>query len=496
MLQKIKETAIHGMVYGVGQTLSQAVGFLLIPLYTSQLATGEYGVYALLNISMTVLVALFRLGLSSALFRSYYHYDSEEKRTIVVSTTFYTMLCSAIVLAILGWRGASLWSRVIFGEAGYEKLCMYTFFTAALLVMEAIPFAVYRARMMSKRYIFFTVVFLTLRLSLIVYFVAYKHFGVWGIVLGNFLGSVCSATILNLSILKWLRVPYSIPEAKKLLRFGVPLVVVSSGTIILNMADRYFLRIFSTQEQVGLYHLGYQIGMVLFLLLVQPLNLIWPPMLFSAAKEPYAKDYYSKMLTYVVLLCCFMWLGLSMLSRDVLIVMTPPEYWVAYKVVPLVCFAYVLFAAHRVLNVGIALSGKTEYLALSFLLGAVFNLFMNTMLIPKYGRMGAAYATVSSFAVLCFIRYYIARRFYYVPYEWGRLVKILGVSFFLYALSIRIPPTPIVLSIVLKLILALLFPILLYFVRFYYPEEIYQTRIYIKYQLELLIKRMKRVKSS
>ena len=90
MLTRIRETVFHGVIYGFGQTLSSAVGFLLIPLYTQYLTPSDYGIIALLHISMTLVIAIFGLGLSTAIFRSYYDYDGAEERKMVVSTTFYT----------------------------------------------------------------------------------------------------------------------------------------------------------------------------------------------------------------------------------------------------------------------------------------------------------------------------------------------------------------------------------------------------------------------
>ncbi|MCD6385462.1 oligosaccharide flippase family protein, partial [Candidatus Sumerlaeota bacterium] len=439
MLNKLKETAFHGLIYGVGQTLSQAVGFILIPLYTRYLSTEEYGVWALLSVTTSVLVAIFGMGLLSALFRSYYLYDTEEERRVVVSTTFYTLLFSAAVLAIFGLVGGSFLSRVIFGKPDFAKYCMIICWTAGLILMEGIPFAVYRARLLSTRYIIFSIIFMIARITIIVYLVVVMKYGVWGIVLGNFLGSLISSTILTATISGSIIGVYSIIEAKRLLRFGLPLIIVGIGGIILNLSDRYFLRVFTTLDIVGIYNLGYQFGMIMLILFVQPFGLIWAPMLFSTAKEPYAKDYYSKMLTYVLLVGAFLWLGISMLSKDVIMIIAPPEYWSAYKVVPIVCFSYVLFALHEVLNVGIALAGRTEYNALATIIAAAFNLFLNTILIPAYGMMGAAYATILSFALLCTLRYFFARKFYVVYYEWGRILKILFVIMSLFLTSLLLP---------------------------------------------------------
>lgn len=480
MLNKLKETAFHGIIYGVGQTLSQAVGFILIPLYTRYLSPEEYGIWALLSVTTAVLVAIFGMGLLSALFRSYYLYDSEEQRRVVVSTTFYTLLFSVSVLAILGLLGGDSLSRLIFGKPDFAKYCMVICWTAGLMIMEGIPFAVYRARLLSTRYIIFSIIFMIIRIAIIVYLVAVMKYGVWGVVLGNFLGSLISSTVLTISISNAIILEYSINEVKRLLRFGLPLIIVGIGGIILNLSDRYLLRVLTSLEVVGIYNLGYQFGMILLLLFVQPFGLIWVPMLFSTAKEPYAKDYYSKMLTYVLLVGTFLWLGISMLSKEVIMIITPPEYWSAYNVVPIVCFSFVLFAMERVLGIGIALKARTEFNAISMIIVACVNITSNILLIPRMGMMGAACTTLISYALLCILKYYFASRLYLVHYEWRRLLTIIGVAAGLFLFNTLISFQILIISVGFKILLVFFLPVMLYLLKFYQEEELFHIHYFLK----------------
>jgi len=480
MFSKVKETVIHSAIYGLGQTFSSMVGFLLIPIYTQHLSTSEYGINALLITSILLIRGTLGLGLNSALFRSYYEYDTEAERKVVVSTTFYTLLFSASVSAMLGLAGASTWSKLLFGDVGFEKYCMFTFCTAGLTILEAIPFAVYRARQLSKRYSIFNLLFLMVRIGLIIYLVAYRHYGVWGIVLGSFLATLLSTTIMTVTISKSISWSYSLGEARKLLRFGLPLVMVNLAGFILNSSDRYFLRAFSSLDQVGVYNLGYQFGMLLNLLIVRPLGLIWPPMIFSTAKRNYATEYYSKMLTYVLLAGAFLWLGVSVLSKDIIRLMARPEYWSAYQVVPIIGFSYILYGLQNILGVGIALKARTEYYAVTFIIAAALNLILNTLLIPIYGMKGAAYSTILSFALICVLKYLFARNFYVVPYEWGRILKIIVVAVSLYCLCNLIETGNLIVDILLKMILTLSFPLILHFLHSYNEQELSKIRVISK----------------
>src|SRR5262249_49459482 len=73
---RLREAATHTVIYGLGSVLQTVLGFLLIPLYTRYYTPDVYGVFTLLTLAGTVAGAVFFLGGSSALARSYYDSDS------------------------------------------------------------------------------------------------------------------------------------------------------------------------------------------------------------------------------------------------------------------------------------------------------------------------------------------------------------------------------------------------------------------------------------
>ena len=62
MKDKLLKLAGHSFVYGVGNALGAVGGFILIPLYTHVLSTGEYGVLELLNRTADILMLFMLMG--------------------------------------------------------------------------------------------------------------------------------------------------------------------------------------------------------------------------------------------------------------------------------------------------------------------------------------------------------------------------------------------------------------------------------------------------
>jgi O-antigen/teichoic acid export membrane protein len=120
------------------------------------------------------------------------------------------------------------------------------------------------------------------------------------------------------------------------------------------------------------------------------------------------------------------------------------------------------------------------------------NLELNLLLIPDYGMMGAAGATLASYVLLPVGAYLVSRRYRVVHYEWGRAIKILLAITLIYVASIfvdrsysamhsHISATYAHLVVgVCKVLLLLCYPILLYAIGFFRPEEIQMTRTVVR----------------
>ena len=471
MFKATRDTLYHGIIYGIGQTLTSAAGFFLIPVYTNYLSPEDYGLASLLSVTISALMAIFSFGIYSALFRSFYDYDNDRDREVVISTALYLLLLSAVFLQVIGFFGSGIISNLLFGTEYYKNFLLCSFLTAGFQLLQAIPFAVYRIRQASKQYSLYTILFFFIRIGLILCLVISFQLGVWGVVLGNLIASVISTIVLIWSLRKHLILAISKLEVEKMLRFGLPIVIVDLTGLVLNISDRYFLEHFGGLSQVGIYSLGYQIGMVIQILLVQPMKLIWPPMMFAVEKTEYAHRFYSRILTYFLFVGFWAFLAVSLLSDNVLRLIANPSYWSAPTVIPLICVAYILMGIQEILNVGLAIHRRTEFYAYVFVIGAVVNVVLNLVLIPNFGMMGAAYATVIAFLVICITKYIVARQFYPIDYEWGRIAKLIFSTGVVYLVGMQINSQSILLSLLGKILVIASFPVLLLMLSFLKNDE-------------------------
>ena len=476
MFGQLLRLSKHSIIYGLGAAIGQVVAFFLIPVYTRYLTPSDYGHLEIYQTTLSILVIILAMGLTSALFMSYFKYDDEERRKTVVGTAFIFLTGTSFLFLVILLALAGDFSRVFFGSTAYTFYFRVIFLTLFFNVGTAIAFSVLRVREQSKRYAIFALVQFLTSAGLSILFVVGLHRGVLGILEGGLIAIFLLYSLLLRDIIKNARLSFSIAQLKEMLSFGLPLVPAGLGVWIMTMADRYFLQFLSTPQELGLYSLGYKFGMVVQGLVVGPFSLAWGAFFWSVTKDKNAKEIYSSVFTYFTLVGMAVALVVSVLSKEALEVMAAPAFHGAYRVIPLIAVSYVLYGCYLILPVGINLEKKTKYLAATVGVGAVVNLGLNYLLIPSYGMMGAAVATLSAYLLLPVGTYFVSRRYYPIKYEWGRVAKIFVAAGLVYAGSLFVRNDSAMIAGLLKLLSLLGFPLLLLAFRFFKPEEMQKIK--------------------
>ncbi len=469
MYQSIKQLGYHSFVYGLGNMLSKLLGFFLLPIYTRYLTPADYGILALLTLTQSILVILANLGLSSALFREVIYKKTTEKKA--ESTALYTLFVVSLFMLAIGYILAPILSRAIFNDAALTPLLRLVFLSVVFNNILIVFNARLRIREQSLFYSIFSVSSFLVGAGLNIYFVAIARRGVEGLILAQVILAALQAFVCLLMLRDLIKPDFSKPVLRSLLNFGLPLVPGAIAALMLVSADRYILNRYSTTTMVGLYSLGYSIGMVINLI-VQAVQLAWPAQLFEIAKLPDAKQRFSMTLTYYCLALGFISLAVSVLAREILVIMTTPEFYSAYIILPLITLSYVFYGIRFMTTIGMYIKNKVKYSSFVMIGAAIFNVLLSFILIPRFGMIGAAWATFISYFLLALVNITVDSRFMQIPYEYWRLTKIVAIWLLIFGLSLLINTPSIWINLILKSLLLLGYPIFLFVIRFYSQQEI------------------------
>ena len=132
-------------------------------------------------------------------------------------------------------------------------------------------------------------------------------------------------------------------------------------------------------------------------------------------------------------------------------------------------------ASGKGVNVGLMTEKKAFWNPIIVVSAAVVNIALNFALIPTYGMMGAAVATLIAYAFMVWFRWYMSTKYHPVAYEWGRIVLLLGVAAVMYTGIVLIPIANPYVSFGVRFALAATYPLVLLPLGFYTTRE--KTRI-------------------
>lgn len=427
MLTHLKKLSIQTLGYSLGDAATSLIGLLLLPVYTRLLTPADYGKLAIIALATTITTLLLESGQRSAFFRYYSQMGTEKERRRLTGTVFiYLLVSAATLLSPL----LLFFDRIAAPFA--QDLTMVPLFRIALLstffdVASVIPFATFRAEQRAVRYAALSAMRFFISAVLNILAVVVLRWGVVGVIYANLTTSVLFFSLcigLLLGKIEWTVDRTFLTQT---LRFGLPIVPAALAGWVLTFSDRFFLERFGNISQVGIYAVGYSVAASMNMMMGW-VNNAWGPYCFSIAAQRDAKEVYAKTLTYAMTLFTLAGLGLSLFSREILSLLVAPSYSRAASIIPPVVLAYLFFEINYFIAFGLDLSGKTKYYPLIIITAAVLNLSLNLILIPPFGMMGAAMATLLSYSALPLIGYVVVHRLYPVPYEWQRLLKLAMVS--------------------------------------------------------------------
>jgi len=260
-----------------------------------------------------------------------------------------------------------------------------------------------------------------------IFLVIILRLGVSGILLANLIASFLLAVFGFIWIRQDLQITFSNKHLKLLLKYGLPLVPASIAYWMLAYIDRYFLVNYTNLTEVGLYSISNRLSGVLTFF-TSAFQMAWPAFAFSIKQADYAKEVYAKVLTFYTVCMCILAVGLSLFSKEILLIVTTPAYLKAYHTVGFLSLSIIAMGIFNILTIGTALAEKTKHIGWITWLAAILNIVLNFLLIPRFGIVGAALATLISFCFSSILLFLISQRYYPIPYETGKIVITILLS--------------------------------------------------------------------
>ncbi|MFG0319263.1 MAG: lipopolysaccharide biosynthesis protein [Planctomycetota bacterium JB042] len=417
----------HGLVFSIGLLLSRLVGFVVLPFLTRSLDEWQYGVHDLLAQTGMIVGMIAALGLPSAVFRWYvYEAETPEDRRRALATGFRATAVSSVIVGLLLALPATPIARELAGgRTGFASLYVLILLTYVMQNLRNVCISILRAEYRSTQFLIVYCVEFLLCVGLNLWLVVGLRLGVAGLVWSNLIGAAVALALGMAFVPGVWRGGSDRAMLRRMIGFGAPLVPQALAFFLLDSLDRYCLNglLDDGADVVGLYGRGAQFATILHAALILPFTTLWPNVFYELAKREDGPRDIGRFASYYAVVAGFLAAGLAACGEPLVRLMTDAKYHSCHVVVPILALSIVLFGANEFPRVGFLVKSRTRMLPVLVGVAVVVNLALNLALIPRYGMLGAAWASVGAYVVLVLLHARFGQRLYRLEYEWGRIAK-------------------------------------------------------------------------
>jgi O-antigen/teichoic acid export membrane protein len=417
--------------YLPSQVVPGIIGFVTIPIITRLFAPEDYGSYSLVMATVMILVTLVG-WLSMSIIRFYPAYERDNKLDFfcgnIIKLTFISILVITLIFIILlfslrTYLSSKLYLLMSVGICVFVVMSMYNVFQHFLRSMRQVGWYSFLVSWKS-------VMAFVLGLGLIVLF----KFGIEGLLWGIILSEAVIFPLLWIKAVGGLSITFvslDIPLVKEMARYSFPLVIGNLAAWILSLSDRYILEFFRGSREVGLYSASYNISeksimllVTLFMLASGPLSVhVWE----KEGREKSA-EFISKITRYYFIVCIPAVIGLSVLSRPIIKIMTGELYFEGYKIMAFVTLGVLFLGLQQRFQAGFLFYKKTSFVTITILSSGLLNLLLNFLFVPRYGYYAAAVTTLVSYAFLLFLVIIFSRHLFPWQFPFRSSAKVIIAS--------------------------------------------------------------------
>jgi len=455
-MKEYVEKILH---YTAGSLLQKIILLLLLPVFTHFLIPQEYAVYTNLVVFISFASLLYFLGFQQALFSYFYQEKTPEYHFTLISSIFIVITAFGIVLSliIIGFRVEL--SQIILRTKEFAHIMVWVSVILFFEVIYGMVLSVLNMMELSKQYILVGNFKHILLFILLVIAAAVSKFSLDTIfilmTISSGLAALVAVAVMGSIMQKFAqqidqRKIFSTPIVKKMLAFGLIMIPGTFAMLILKVSDRYMLTYLSARSlyDVGIYAIGYRVGMIITFL-NSIVSLVYFPYAMRVADVSRAKESFKKVFNVYVIFGGLLGFFVILFSPEIFKIFINKSYHEAVKVVFFGVISNYLYGIFNIINLSFYVRKRAGNIALAVGLGAILNIVLNFMLIPKYGIYGAGVASIFAFGLIVVFNFIIAEKTYTVGYNF--------------------------LSVIIPVILLLLIAIVPFFVHY----ELYQTFIKI-----------------
>lgn len=425
----------HSVSYFFGRIAVLLAGLISLPLMTRLLSKEDYGLMSLVFLAITIATSFSALGFPQSTTRYFAEYAGRGGRALLVFCS--TMAFGAAVTSTAAMLVVILASLALANTESFADLAVHLRYAVVLILLRLVSsvcLQIFRGNQQTFAFNLFNIATRYLSIGVIVLLIIYVHQDVTAVFVGTIYVEaaillVALVYLYRRRLLGWIK-----PDSTKIKRaivFGMPLVIADLMVTLVASSDRFAIQHFLGPDSVAIYSVAYDISDYVAIMFASPLQLAILPIvysLWSSEGEEATKAFLNKAVNLSFVVVIPMIAGFSVVGPDIVTTLASDKYAESGKLVPFIAAGVMLGSIHFLLFTGLLVREKTLVITILNGIAAFSNLALNIVLIPRFGIIGAAYATITTYILLNITTYFVSGRYLKIHIEWSLILKALVTS--------------------------------------------------------------------
>jgi len=424
----IKESS----VYTIALLLPPMVSIFTLPIFTRFLSPEEYAIITLVLTFSAIAGIAISLQLQAAMLRFTTGFiarnEIENAKRYFSSILFFLLAAVLLGFFVFELLGPGLIS-LLFSN---EKLQYAPYFRLGIIDLSIT--AVYgvfqgllRARRQAGLFLSASILYLGATVGSKLVLVAMLHQGVFGMLIGTIIGDAVLVVYMIILQHAWIVRSFDRGYIRQAIIYSLPLIPHAAATFIFTLSNRIILEHYVALAVVGVFGIASSIALVP-ILLVDSFGIAYGPHFIHGAELD--RQRLCDETKYIIGIwwvgVVAMMMGAYLFSEEAIKLLVAPAYYSAAMLVPILSLAAVGRGLYVFAGSPLFLD-KTKLVPLVTVGAGIASLGLNFLLIPRFGVLGAAWATVAAHGVTFGISHYLSsRRVFSLQFPWKRMSLIVG----------------------------------------------------------------------
>ena len=427
--QQIKNSFIYLMPIISGTVLY----LFTLSIFTRILTREDYGVLALAQVYAIFVSGLANFGMTAAYDRNYFQYRSNSLETakLLYSTLLFVIL-NFLFLAGLTFVFRGTLSKLIIGSAENGNILFWAFCAQFFTGISYYYLTYFKNSEIAKDFAVYTIALSIINLIISVFLVAYLRIGVIGLVYAQLCSGAIIFSVLSYKFTTTLKPSFSKSIFIESLKISYPLTPRIFLGVIGTQFDKYMIGLLATVGGVGIYSIGQRVSNSIFIFMTAIQN-VFSPQVYKKMFDMKEKggEAIGKYLTPFAYVSISVALLVSLLSEEIISILTPPSYHGAIDIVIILSIFYGFLFFGKLNGNQLIFTKKTHITSLLTMVSIGLNVGINIPFITKWGAVGAAWGTLLAGLISGLISFAVSQYYYEIKWEY----KKIGAIFFIFFAS-------------------------------------------------------------